>query len=355
MPVLDDGSLVDGEGRIIFVSLKRFQEKVCEGSVCFLCADESACITREHVIPDWILKRFELYDKAMRLPNGTLLRYRNYVVPCCEPCNGLLSRELETPISQAFAKGFEGVNQFLENGGGTKLFFWFALIFIKIHYKDKSLLFNRDRRSNTGSISDEYGYDWGDMHHAYCLARAPYSGASVQPEALGSLAVFSMTPPKYETEAFDVGDLTFAHTFAIRIDDVAVISVFGDGGAVLCTLDQLILQRLEGKLSFPQFRELLAHFACCRLHLKNPPDFATVLNPLSPDHVEVICSKRDTMPEFYQADEGVLGKILEHVLYESTKNSVDIPNFRTRLAKGGLSFLFAEDGSFIKQPEAGDA
>lgn len=55
------------------------------------------------------------------------------------------------------------------------------------------------------------------------------------------------------------------------------------------------------------------------------------------------------MPEFYQAEEGVLGKILEHVLYEATKNSVDIQNFRERLAKGELSFLFAEDGSFIKQ------
>lgn len=349
MLVLDDGSLVDSEGRIIFVSLKRFQERVCEGSVCFLCADERACITREHVIPDWILRRFELYDKAMRLPNGTLIQYRNYVVPCCESCNGLLSKELETPISHAFAKGFEGVKRFLENGGRTKMFFWLALIFIKIHYKDKSLLLNRDRRSKTGSIAEECGYDWGDMHHAYCLARAPYSGASVQSEALGSLAVFSMAPPISEAEAFDVGDLTFAHTFAIRIGDVAVISVFGDGGAVLFTLNQLILQRLEGNLNFCQFRELLAHFACCRLHLKNPPDFATVFDPLSPDNVEVICSKRDLMPEFYQAEEGVLGKILEHVLYEATKNSVDIQNFRERLAKGELSFLFAEDGSFIKQ------
>ncbi len=351
MPVLDDGSLVDGEGRIIFVSLERFQERVCKGSVCFLCAKESTCITKEHVIPDWILRRFQLYEKAMRLPNGTLLRYRNYVVPCCESCNGLLSRELETPISQAFAQGFEGVKQFLENGGGPKLFFWLALVFIKIHYKDKSLLLNRDRRSGTGSIADEYGYDWGDLHHTYCLARAPYSGASVQPEALGSLAVFSMTPPKFEREAFDVGDLTFAHTFGIRIDNVAVISVFGDGGAVLSKLDQLILQRLEGNLSFPQFRELLAHFACCHFHLKNPPDFATVLDPLSPGQTEIICSKRDPMPEFHEAEEGVLGQILEHVLYEATKDSVNIPNFREKLSKGELSFLFAEDGSFINKTE----
>jgi hypothetical protein len=164
-----------------------------------------------------------------------------------------------------------------------------------------------------------------------------------------------MAQPKFEREAFDVGDLTFAHTFGIRIDDVAVISVFGDGGAVLFTINQLILQRLEGNLSFPQFRELLAHFACCRLHLKNPPDFATVSDPLSPDHVEIICSKRDSMPEFHEAEEGVLGKILENLLYEATKNSVDIPNFREKLRKGELSFLFAEDGSFINNTEARNA
>ncbi len=232
MILLEDGS-ISSNGKIIFVSLRRFKEKVCRELVCFVCADEMAEPTKEHVVPDWILRKFSLHNQFITLPNGTLLKYANYVIPCCWSCNQLLSRELETPISKAFNEGFEGVKNFLANGYGQKLFSWLALIFIKMHYKDNSLPANRDRRLMSGTISKEMGYDWGDMHHTYCLARTEFSKATVRPEALGSLGIFSILRDSKEREPFDIGGFTFANTFSLRIDDVGVIACSGDGGAVL--------------------------------------------------------------------------------------------------------------------------
>ena len=71
---LDDGS-ISINGKLVFVSLKRFRDKVCEEKVCFICAEESSEPTKEHIVPDWILKRFSLYNQKIQLPNGTLLPY----------------------------------------------------------------------------------------------------------------------------------------------------------------------------------------------------------------------------------------------------------------------------------------
>lgn len=319
---------------------------MCGGTVCFLCAEEHEELTREHVVPGWVLNRFSLYDRLVALPNGTFLPYRSYVVPCCLACNQLLSRELETPISEAFGEGIDGVEKFLTSGNGARLFTWLALIFIKMHYKDAFLLLDRDRRSSTGSIAKELEYDWGEMHHAYCLARSVFSKAALDSKALGSLAVFSILEEPEERESFDLGDVTFANTFSIRLGGVGVIACFGDGGAVLYKLSQLFLKDICGRLAFPQFRELVAHFACCRLHLKNPPEFSTLLDGAGSE-VSISCTKRDPEPEFYELDKGIFGGLMERILYDSTKGMVDVPDYYNRLVKGDISFLFADDGEFI--------
>lgn len=37
MAILDDGSIENSDGKITFVSIERFSELVCSGTVCFVC------------------------------------------------------------------------------------------------------------------------------------------------------------------------------------------------------------------------------------------------------------------------------------------------------------------------------
>jgi hypothetical protein len=338
MRILDDGSIRDDSGRYIFVSLDRFKEYVSTGQVCFLCAKNAPNSTKEHIVPDWLLKECEIRSEWITLPNGTKIQYGKYVVPCCETCNHFMGKRLENIVSAKIKEGISGIESLLlSTSGELSLRSWLSLIFIKTHLKDTSLVANRDRRQEPESIAKKFDYDWGDLHHAYCVARSPLIGASIHKLALGSLAV--VPTRSSNEERFDIIDLTVAKTFALRVGAVGLITVFGDGGAVLQKMQQLILPRVNEPLNYPQFREVVAHFACCNLHLKNPPRFATVPNIFGEGTVGITPYDVAYSPEFEGYRPDIFGKILHSLVYEPMKNAVDTAQFEEKLLRGELSFL----------------
>ena len=97
----EDGSVVDDTGKVIYFSLERFVRDIGLGDCCFICGASPSDVpfNNEHVIPEWILRRFGLFDRSLTLPNGTSMRYDRYTVPCCVACNGLMGRVIEQPTS----------------------------------------------------------------------------------------------------------------------------------------------------------------------------------------------------------------------------------------------------------------
>jgi hypothetical protein len=65
---LDDGSVIDDNGKLIFFSTQRFVNDICLGHCCFICgaAPSSVPFNDEHVIPEWVLRRFGLFSKSIR-------------------------------------------------------------------------------------------------------------------------------------------------------------------------------------------------------------------------------------------------------------------------------------------------
>ena len=348
MHTLEDKSIRFDDGRLAFVSVDRFRDLVCSGKCCLVCADENTDLSsREHIIPDWILRALNLHNKNITLPNSTLHRYGQYVVPCCSNCNELMGLELEGPISEAFVSGFYSMEKLLLSyNGKLKLFAWLSFLFIKSHYKDLSLAHERDLRKAAGSIAEELEYDWADLHHIYCLARSPYVKSSVHPDTLGSLAIVPIFKEN-EREPFDFIDLTVARTIGVRIGEIGVIAVIGDGGAVLDQMGRRILDKITGPLGFAQFRELVANFACCSLHHKNPPSYASFPNMFGPETIGIACTSRDSHPQFDEFEPKILGSLMEMLLYQSMKGVIDETDFQAKLRDGSATFLFDGDGSFI--------
>ncbi len=56
---------------------------------CFLCGLALSENTRtvEHVFPQWLLADFDLHNQKINLLNGSSIRYRSLVIPCCKDCN----------------------------------------------------------------------------------------------------------------------------------------------------------------------------------------------------------------------------------------------------------------------------
>jgi len=143
--VTADESLLDSSGKVMVFSFERFVSDIVKGDCCFVCGarPESTDFNDEHILPDWILRKFNLYSHAITLPNGTKYRYDQFKIPCCSECNSKMGEELEQPISEMFAQSYEAFGDQVKAKGPWRLFCWMCLIFIKTHLKDNNLRFTK--------------------------------------------------------------------------------------------------------------------------------------------------------------------------------------------------------------------
>ena len=134
MPIDRDGSLIDSEGRLRQFGRPAFQKLASDLARCFVCGVDKGFVefNDEHVIRDWILRRFGLHSGRVQLPNGAGQLYGRYTLRCCAPCNTLLGTEVETPVSRLFTKDLVSTFTNLNNSDLSHLYCWLCLIFIKI-------------------------------------------------------------------------------------------------------------------------------------------------------------------------------------------------------------------------------
>ena len=344
MPRTEDGSIISPDGKVLYFSLERFMDDICDGDCCFMCgvSPQDAPFNKEHILPNWLLRRFDLHNRSIVLPNGNEHRYGTYVVPCCEACNSLMSERIEIPVSRLLSQGSEAVYAHLRSEGPRLLFTWMSLIFLKIHLKDTGLRWHLDHRSGNEAIADEY--NWKIFHHLHALARSFYIDATINPEAFGSMICMPMKDIEGE-EKFDLADLSLAQTLFIRIDDIAIYTVFDDSCASMHGLQNLI-ENINGAISRPQARELAARLACCNLDLVNRPEFFTqVINGSS----IVIGGVHEDTPIFPDTNSENLGPMMERILGDYVQHITNRPTHENMnlLRSGRLSFLFDDDGNFI--------
>jgi hypothetical protein len=340
-----DGSIEDADGKVIFFSTARFVQDIVLGECCFICGARPGQkpFNDEHVIPEWILRRYNLFDRKITLPNETGLRYGSYTVPCCADCNALMGRHFEEPISHAVNGG-----RLLDLVSTDPLlvYAWLALIYLKTHLKDRALRLHLDTRKGSEKIADDY--DWTELHHLHCLARYFYSGAEIEREAAGSFTALNVDNGG-STDRFDYSDLYQAQTAMLSLDDVAIYAVMNDSGASLCNYFR-DLEKLTGPLSHVQAREVMVHLAFINLNLKERTRFHTECD-MDAERCRIVAS-RPEKPELASLDFAqrgrILRKALSHVLPHMTMPGFDSPEqIAEAIESGYMTFLFDDDGKFI--------
>src|SRR6266481_4127587 len=122
--ITEDGSIVDRAGKVIFFSTQRFVYDICLGNCCFICGarPEDKPFNNEHILPEWLLRRYDLFSKTITLQNDRTVRYDRYTVPCCVDCNSLMGQVIEEPISRAVQAGTEAVVDYIQESGGLNMF-----------------------------------------------------------------------------------------------------------------------------------------------------------------------------------------------------------------------------------------
>ncbi len=319
----DDGSVIDSSGDVIYFSFQRFLSDIILGKGCFLCGrtGNGLRFTDEHIIPNWLLRKFDLHHVSITLPNDTTIQYSRYKIRCCEHCNSKLGSEIEVPISRAFATGLDGINNFVSSPEGRKLFLWMSLIFLKTHLRDRKYRVHQDFRLGDQSISDEYEYEWHQLHHSHCLVRCVLNGGLVNPSAFGSIAVW---PAKtlIAKDKFDYADFSFGYSMMIRLDDICVWAVLNDSGAASANLSELF-QRIPAPINDLQSREILVEFTMMNLLLKKRPEFFSKWNKENKNYeIDAILPQKLELEEYDMTQRGeLLSKILRHA-----EKSIRLPN-----------------------------
>jgi len=219
------------------------------------------------------------------------------------------------------------------------------LIFLKMHLKDGALRFHLDERKGQEKIADLY--DWERLHHIHTFARCFYTGCSISPEGAGvvaALPVRSATLP----ERFDFADNYQAQTMLVRLDDIALLTVFDDCGGAFSWLSQKI-ERFTGPLSELQLREVFVEMAWLNWHLKERPVLGVDI-----DLVNEICRftcDLPAKPELQKLDYGLRGRLYESALGHLFPfvRGVGLTDEETLAAvkAGKFTLLFDKDGKFI--------
>jgi hypothetical protein len=338
-----DGSIIDDEGKVIFFSVERFVRDICEGDCCFICgaARGTKAFNDEHVLPDWILRKYRLRQSKITLPNQVGVTYASYLLPCCADCNSFLGENLELPMSRLIDGGHGAVAAHLEKAGPWLIFQWLCLVFIKTHLKDRDFRWHLDRRKGDHKIGDMH--TWETFHHVHCVARSKFIGAELAPLVLGTL----LTLPAQElenVETFDYGDLSDHYTLQIRLGDVAFVCALDDAAASLLFFENH-LQRISGPLSPLQLREITAHIALLNAHLKDRPCFRSLIDD---DGKYIITADLPAKPVLTQYEITERGELMEHLCGPILQKLAgeDLPELLASLRSGQLTFLFNDDGSF---------
>lgn len=344
-----DGSVETQSGKVIFFSTERFVRDIGMGECCFICGAHPIAkpFNNEHILPEWVLRRFNLFKRTITLPNGMAHRYDQYTVPCCADCNSTMGETIEKPISEIISAGPDAVQHYVAKNGALKFIVWMGLIFLKAHLKDKYLRVHLDRRQPDDKIADSY--DWVHLHHLHCLVRCFYNDATIEKEVAGSFLGLSAKSESSD-EMFDFGDLYAAQTMMLRLGDVGLITVFNDScGATNGMMPKL--NRIDGQVSELQLREIMADMAFVNLSIKERPQYFSTWDR---DKEEI--TLRAKLPDQFQLVENLdyrlrgvlLRQAIQHAIPSLKFKDITDREFQAALTDGRFTFLFDKDGKFIK-------
>lgn len=220
-----------------------FFDQDVSGNACFLCgtplvdkagddaSPAGSVRTREHVVPQWILRDHEMFDQALTLPNKTLLSYRQVVIPACRTCNSGHLKTIEDAVAAAFRSGTAAVRQL----DRRVLYLWLAKMYYGLRYRELSLPIDQADPSSLRIVDADELRSFSFLHTLLQGARdlvdwtqaAKMAGHDI-PGSIIILPAQISTDAKYN---FGFVDSTEHPYIAVRVGTTAVLAVLEDWGA----------------------------------------------------------------------------------------------------------------------------
>lgn len=237
---------------------------------CFLCGVDLTDENRsdEHVFPKWLLRRFDIWNEVLNLPNGTGIRYKHLTIPCCRDCNSVWLSQVENKMATATAKGIDEVRAL----GSSFIATWMAKLYYGLLFRDLNLLIDRANPDAGTIIDSETIKGFREIHQ---VLQVTNGRVHIQEDRTpASIFLFSTLEAEEHPKAgFDYADLLHPPFMAIRLGGIGIVAPLLDWGASnahehkhLKNIDQIQLHPV-------QFREVMAYLASVHARFNRNPKY----------------------------------------------------------------------------------
>jgi hypothetical protein len=247
-----------------------FKREYASDKLCFLCGTEleNGKFSKEHIFPQWVLNKFQLWDKSIRLLNDVRYAYRSSVVPCCNNCNNDHLSKLESEIKDSMEKGY---HYFKANVPPIRVYQWCLLLFYKWLYKET--FFRSDLKNPVSErIVPKFNFEQMAMNHL--LLRSIDKKITFDNFFPGSIFICHLKTSSDPKLNFDYFDDVPSQCLAIRLNDIGIIVMLADSGLQKILYGYLYQDILSHQLAPIQFRNLFVKCTYTQNLFSDPFQFA---------------------------------------------------------------------------------
>ena len=177
---------------------------------CFTCGSVST--TKEHIVPKWLQRKFNLWNQQLVLPNGTSIQYRQLTIPVCSRCNNEILAPIEARIQS-------------KKESNSDIWKWAAKIHYGLTRKHDFLEWDRSNPGyKIGQVINSSDILELDRHLAHSIS----GGFTTDPDPFGSVFIF-----KFDVEMeFNLANFLEFPAICINTGSVGYVVFIKDTGTL---------------------------------------------------------------------------------------------------------------------------
>lgn len=287
------------------------------------------------VFPAWLMSRYQLEDKAIKLLDESYTGYKDLKLPCSTEINHQYLAPLESRIADAFEQGYTAVKGLDD----MQLFQWAGKLLYGIIFNEIQAGIRQQHAMGEGfHLSQALQHKFGYLHTMLQSIYMPLNFDGFKPFSM------ALTRVNNAENEFSYRDEVNTLTFSIRLKDFGLIICLQDNGANRIYHRDL-LNKLAGQTLHPiQFEELCARFFYSAYLFNRLPEYEVMALHGEFDIEALPLKGNSAKPPFDEWQAKTYGQVLEsfwkkwgYILFEIIKDP-----------ENPMSFLLDEEGNFVE-------
>lgn len=253
------------------------------------------------VFPEWMLTKFKLEDKPLKMLDEQIVTYRDIRLPVSAEALLPLSR-LEEEICNAFNSGYEGVKAL----DTVKLFQWIAKqVYGIIHYEIRSGIRQQRALGEQFNFSQSLMLKFSNLHLMLQSVVRPVEFEGVLP---WTICVFPVNNPP---ETFIYRDEINTLVFSLRMADFGIIACLQDNGESYSYHKEALEKVKDRILDEVQFEEVCARFFYSAYLFNRLPEYSFLATG-GVLYIEAMPLRLSNRPVYDQWQVKTYGQVLEN-------------------------------------------